>query len=159
MSEFKWWRPTTWHHFSLVHFSRAVSHIVVSEIWAWQSARSGLPTSTGFWTQNFFCVCSLFSKLHNFSSAHQFTVITANPLTSCSHGNRAVKEQAEKSETWEMTDTWPHCDRDRRRECSAVWHHRKPFPPLLTSSMRSIRKEREGEVMWDAAKSQEKQEC
>lgn len=52
-----------------------------------------------------------------FQFSSQFTVITAPPLSSCSHGNRAVKEQAEEYETWEMTDTWPHCDGDRQGEC------------------------------------------
>lgn len=52
-----------------------------------------------------------------FQFSSQFTVITATPLPSCSHGNRAVKEQAEEYETREMTDTWPHCDIDRRSEC------------------------------------------
>lgn len=36
-----------------------------------------------------------------------------SPLPSCSHGNRAVKEGAEEHEVWEMTNTWPHCFRDR----------------------------------------------
>lgn len=64
----------------------------------------------------------MFSEPHVLSSASRLlSSQQSHPPpphpSSCSHGNGAVKERAENYETWEKTDTRPHCGGDRQ----CVW--------------------------------------
>lgn len=108
-----------WHNLSVIHFSIAVSH---SSFGVWSMAKCVAQGCLREQTAGLVLLLHLLDmksvlQTPRFQFSSQFTVITATSLPSCRHGNGAVKEQAEEYETWEMTDTWPHCDRDRRSEC------------------------------------------
>lgn len=104
---------------------------------------SGLPVSTDCWPRTSFPFARHEICSPNSTFSVQLPVHCYQPPPSpCCHGNGAVKEQAEEYETWEMTDTWPHCDRETDGVSAEWFDTTDSHFPILTSSMQAIRKDR-----------------